>query len=138
MLTTSWSVPAGDLEATQEVRAVSPESLDFLGKQSTRPRLGDTGPLGHADLANRLCGKDIAEGNAFSTGWVFNSDNKAPGLYPGLSRILLPLGKFQTLKASGTLPMVFGYYAASFIEQYGHIVGLTDWATRCSAARCNG
>ena len=75
--------------------------------------------MGHADLANRLCSKDIAEGNAFSTGWVFDSENKAPGLYPGLSRILLPLGKFQTLKASGNLPMVFGYY--------DYMDALTEW-----------
>ena len=119
VLTTSWSVPAGDLESTQEISAVSPESLDFLGRQATRPRLGDTGPVGHADLANRLCGKDVAEGNAFSTGWVFDSENKAPGLYPGLSRILLPLGKFQTLKSSGSLPMVFGYY--------DYMDALTEW-----------
>jgi outer membrane protein OmpA-like peptidoglycan-associated protein len=99
--------------------AVSPENLDFLDDGPTRPRVHETGQLGHAILANKVCGKDIAEADTFSTGWVFNSEDKAPGLYPGVSRIFLPIKKFQTLKASGTLPMAFGYY--------DYMDALTEW-----------
>jgi outer membrane protein OmpA-like peptidoglycan-associated protein len=119
VLTTSWSVPAGDLESTQEIRLISPDNLDFQGSQATRPRIGDTGSLGYADLPSRVCGKDIAGGETFSTGWVFNTENKAPGLYPGVSRILLPIQKLQTVKATGNLPMVFGYY--------DYMDALTEW-----------
>lgn len=119
VLTTSWSVPAGDLESTDQIMAVSPENLDFLDDGPTRPRVHETGQLGHAILANKVCGKDIAEADTFSTGWVFNSEDKAPGLYPGVSRIFLPIKKFQTLKASGTLPMAFGYY--------DYMDALTEW-----------
>ncbi len=119
LLTTSWSVPAGDLEETDQIMAVSPENLDFLEDGPTRPRVGEPGQLGHAILANKVCSKDIAEADTFSTGWVFNSEDKAPGLYPGVSRIFLPIEKFQTLKASGTLPMVFGYY--------DYMDALTEW-----------
>jgi outer membrane protein OmpA-like peptidoglycan-associated protein len=119
VLTTSWSVPAGDLESTQGISLVSSQNLDFQFSGTTRPRVKETGDLRHADLANRLCDKDIAEGQTFSTGWVFSSDETAPGLYPGISRIVLPIKKFQTLKSSGTLPLVFGYY--------DYMDALTEW-----------
>ncbi len=119
VLTTSWSVPAGDLEETDSIISILPESLDFIDDGPTRPRVHDQGQLGHATLANKVCRKDVVEGEAFSTGWVFDNHDKAPGLYPGVSRILLPAGKFQTLKTSGTLPMVFGYY--------DYMDTLTEW-----------
>ena len=119
LLTTSWSVPAGDLESTDQITAVSPGELDFHHDGPTRPRVGETGRLGHAILDNKVCGEDIAEAETFSTGWVFNSEDKAPGLYPGVSREVLSSKKFQTLKSSATLPMVFGYY--------DYMDALTEW-----------
>ena len=119
VLTTSWTVPAGDLEETDTINSVSPDNLDFVDDGPTRPRVGEAGQIGHATLTNKVCGKDVAEGETFSTGWVFNSDDKAPGLYPGVSRILLPLKQFHTLATSGTLPMVFGYY--------DYMDALTEW-----------
>jgi hypothetical protein len=119
VLTTSWSVPAGDLESTDQITSVSTGEFDFQNSGPTRPRVGEQGKIGHAVLANRVCGQDIAEADTFSTGWVFNSEDKAPGVYPGVSRTVLSLRKFQTLKASGTLPMVFGYY--------DYMDALTEW-----------
>jgi outer membrane protein OmpA-like peptidoglycan-associated protein len=119
VLTTSWSVPAGDLESTDQITSVTPGEFDFQDSGPTRPRVGEQGKIGHAVLANRVCSKDIAEADTFSTGWVFNPEDKAPGIYPGVSRTVLSLKKFQTLKASGTLPMVFGYY--------DYMDALTEW-----------
>ena len=119
LLTTSWSVPAGDLESTDQITAVSPGEFDFQYSGPTRPRVGEQGQIRHAVLANRVCGEDIAQADTFSTGWVFNSEHKAPAVYPGVSRTVLSINKFQTLKASGTLPMVFGYY--------DYMDALTEW-----------
>jgi outer membrane protein OmpA-like peptidoglycan-associated protein len=119
VLTTSWSVPAGDLESTDLIKAVSPEELDFRYTGPTRPRAGEQGHLGHAVLDNRVCGKDVAQSEAFSTGWVFNPESKAPGLYPGVSRAVISAKKFQALQASGILPLVFVYYDYTDV--------LTEW-----------
>ena len=119
LLTTSWSVPAGDLESTDQITAVSPGEFDFRYDGPTRPRVGEPGRLGHAVLDNKVCGEDIAEGDTFSTGWVFNSEDKSPGVYPGVSREVLSIKKFKTLKSSASLPMVFGYY--------DYMDALTEW-----------
>jgi outer membrane protein OmpA-like peptidoglycan-associated protein len=119
LLTTSWSVPAGDLESTDQITAVSLGELDFHYDGPTRPRVGEQGKLGHAVLDNKVCGEDIAEADTFSTGWVFNPEDKAPGLYPGVSREVLSSKKFQMLQSSATLPMVFGYYE--------YMDALTEW-----------
>ena len=119
LLTTSWSVPAGDLESTDQVTAVSSWEFDFQHTGPTRPRVGEQGQLGHTVLANKVCGEDIAEADTFSTGWVVDSESKAPGVYPGVSREVLSIKKFQTLKSSATLPMVFGYY--------DYMDALTEW-----------
>jgi len=105
VLTTSWSVPAGDLESTDQITAVSPGEFDFQHTGPTRPRVGEQGQLGHAVLANKVCGQDIAEAET--------------SIYPGVSREVLSSKKFQTLKSSAVLPMVFGYY--------DYMDALTEW-----------
>ena len=66
----------------------------------------------HPVFNNTVCGKDVIEGRAFATGWVVKSMKEpiAPGLYPGLSRIVLPATKFKDFKSSGSTDLVFAYY----------------------------
>jgi outer membrane protein OmpA-like peptidoglycan-associated protein len=75
----------------------------------------------HADFINTVCAKDITEGEAYSTGWKFNSlkNPLAPGLYPGVSRLLVPAAKFNELKSSGSTTFVFAYY--------DYMDALTEW-----------
>src|SRR4029077_3009267 len=63
----------------------------------------------------------IAEGDAYSTGWVFKSTKEpiAPGLYPGVARLLLPARKFNELKSSGSTKLVFAWY--------DYMDALTEW-----------
>ena len=109
ILTTSWSLPKGDAESDNKIQSVTPAALAFQF-DGIAARYIDMSDKKHAVLDNTVCGKDIAQGEAFSTGWYFTKDLTAPGLYPGLSHILLPAGKFATLKSTGSLPMVFGWY----------------------------
>lgn len=112
ILTTSWSLPKGDGESDHKIQSVSPGSLafQFSGIASAYIDMSDAK---HPVFNNTLCGKDLVAGEAFATGWEFTGkdDNLVtPGLYPGLSRILLPAGKFATLKSTGSLPLVFAWY----------------------------
>lgn len=109
ILTTSWSLPKGDAESDNKIQSVTPDALAFQ-YDGVAARYIDMSDKRHAVLNNTVCGKDILQGEAFSTGWYFTKDLTAPGLYPGLTHILLPTGKFATLKSTGSLPMVFGWY----------------------------
>lgn len=118
ILTSSWSLPKGDAESDNKIQSVTPAALAFL-YDGVAARYIDMRDKQHAVLNNTVCGKDIAQGEAFSTGWYFTKDLTAPGLYPGLTHILLPTGKFATLKSTGSLPMVFGWYDYTDV--------LTEW-----------
>ena len=121
-LTTSWSLPLADAESDEILRSVSPTSLVF--QYSGIAALGlDMAIKSHADLSNTVCGKDIAEGEAYSTGWEFKMSKDeppvAPGLYPGISRLVVPATKFNELKSSGSTKMVFAFY--------DYMDALTEW-----------
>src|SRR6185437_12474320 len=89
ILTSSWSLPKGDAESDNKIQSVTPAALAFQ-YDGVAARYIDMRDKRHAVLNNTVCGKDIAQGEAFSTGWYFTKDLTAPGLYPGLSHILLP------------------------------------------------
>jgi outer membrane protein OmpA-like peptidoglycan-associated protein len=119
VLTTSWSLPKGDAEADHAIQSVSPGSLNFQFSGIASAYIDMSQPK-HPVFDNTVCGKDLVAGEAFATGWQFTAkDDVAPGLYPGLSRILLPEGKFATLKSTGSMPLVFAFY--SYMDT------LTEW-----------
>jgi outer membrane protein OmpA-like peptidoglycan-associated protein len=120
ILTSSWSLPLADAEGDNIIHSVTPAGLVFehIGVAA----LGlDMAVKTKADINSTVCGKDIAEGEAYSTGWVFKSTQEpiAPGLYPGVSRLLLPTGKFNELKSSGSTKLVFAWY--------DYMDALTEW-----------
>ena len=120
ILTSSWSLPLADAESDSIIHAVSPGSLVF--EYSGVAALGlDMSLKSHPDFNNTVCGKDIAEGEAYSTGWTFKSIKEpiTPGLYPGVSRILVPAKKFNELKSSGSTKIVFAWY--------DYMDALTEW-----------
>jgi outer membrane protein OmpA-like peptidoglycan-associated protein len=120
ILTSSWSLPLADAESDNIIHAVSPGSLVFEYSGTAAVGL-DMKIKSHPDFNNTVCGKDIAEGEAYSTGWVFKSteDPITPGLYPGISRLLLPARKFDELKSSGSTKLVFAWY--------DYMDALTEW-----------
>lgn len=122
VLTYSWSLPLADAEGDEIVRSVSPASLIFQDSGIAAVGL-DMAFKAHVDLNNTVCAKDIAEGEAYSTGWTFKMSKDqppvAPGLYPGISRLLVPAQKFNELKSSGSTRMVFAYY--------DYMDALTEW-----------
>ena len=120
ILTTSWSLPLADAESDHIIEAVSPAALVF--EFSGIAALGlDMSLKIHPVFNNTVCGKDVVEGRAFATGWELQSTKEpiAPGLYPGLSRILLPATKFSDLKSSGSTELVFAFY--------DYMDPLTEW-----------
>lgn len=120
VLTSSWSLPLADAESDNIIRPVSPSSLVFeyngvaaLGldmKYKSRPDFNET-----------VCAKDIAEGEAYATGWTAKSLKEpiTPGLYPGVARLLVPATKFNQLKSSGSTELVFALY--------DYMDALTEW-----------
>jgi outer membrane protein OmpA-like peptidoglycan-associated protein len=120
ILTHSWSLPLADAESDSIIRSVSSPSLIFEYNGIVAEGL-DMSIKGHADFNNTVCGKDIAEGEAYSTGWSFKSVKEplAPGLYPGVSRLLVPANKFSELKSSGSTKLVFAWY--------DYMDALTEW-----------
>ncbi|HEY1676927.1 MAG TPA: OmpA family protein [Candidatus Sulfotelmatobacter sp.] len=120
ILTSSWSLPLADAESDNIIRSVSPPSLVF--EYSGIAAVGlDMKEKSHPDFNETVCAKDIAEGEAYSTGWVFKSTTESvtPGLYPGISRLLLPAIKFNDLKTSGSTKLVFAWY--------DYMDALTEW-----------
>jgi outer membrane protein OmpA-like peptidoglycan-associated protein len=122
VLTYAWSLPLADAEGDSIVRAVSPTSLIFEANGIAALGL-DMAFKSHVEFNNTVCAKDIAEGEAYSTGWKFMMSKDqppvTPGLYPGVSRLLLPAGKFNELKSSGSTKLVFAYY--------DYMDALTEW-----------
>ena len=103
--------------ATKSIQSVSPAvfGFEYNGVVASAPDMSDAQ---HTKLNNTVCSKDLLHGEAFSTGWGFHKLT-APGLYPGLSRLLLPAQKFAALKSSGSVPFVFGWYE--------YMDTLTEW-----------
>ena len=133
ILTTSWSLPKGDAESDTKIQSVTPAALAFQ-YDGVAARYIDMSDKRHAVLNNTVCGKDIAQGEAFSTGWYFTKDLTAPGLYPGLTHILLPAGKFATLKSTSSLPMVFGFYDYTDVLTEWELLAWKGTLTRVEAA----
>jgi outer membrane protein OmpA-like peptidoglycan-associated protein len=120
VLTSSWSLPLADAESDSIIHAVSPGSLVFEFSGVAAVGL-DMKIKSHPDFNNTVCGKDIAEGESYSTGWVFKSTTEpiAPGLYPGVSRLLVPEKKINELKSSGSTKLIFAWY--------DYMDALTEW-----------
>ena len=120
VLTHSWSLPLADAESDSIIRSVSSPSLIFEYNGIVAEGL-DMSIKGHADFNNTVCARDIIQGEAYSTGWSFKSvkDPLAPGLYPGVSRQLVPTNKFRELKSSGSTKLVFAWY--------DYMDALTEW-----------
>ena len=122
ILTYSWSLPLADAESDEIIRSTSSASLIFQNSGIAAVGL-DMAFKAHVDLNNTVCAKDIAEGEAYSTGWTFKMSKDqppvTPGLYPGVARLLVPATKFNELKSSGSTRMVFAYY--------DYMDALTEW-----------
>ena len=120
VMTTSWSLPPGDLESDEEIQSVAPQNMAFQFRGPVVPGL-DLHEARPAQLDNTVCGKDVTKGQTFSTGWKFETLDapKSPGIFPGISRIVLHGKEFQSLKTTGTLPMVFAWY--------DYMDALTEW-----------
>jgi outer membrane protein OmpA-like peptidoglycan-associated protein len=121
ILTTSWSLPLADAESSHIIESASPSALVFEFNGVAALGL-DISVKSHPVFSNTVCGKDVVEGEAYSTGWTVKSMKEpiTPGLYPGVSRILLAATKFNELKSSGSTKLVFAYYAYMDV--------LTEWA----------
>ena len=117
VLTSSWSLPKGDAEEDETIQSVSPATLDFQ-LQGTMAKYIDMSDARPASLNNTVCAKDILTGEAFSTGWEFYKQ-QAPGLYPGISRLVISQQEFAKLKSTGSMPFVFGWYT--------YMDTLTEW-----------
>jgi outer membrane protein OmpA-like peptidoglycan-associated protein len=122
ILTESWSLPLADAESDRIIRSVVPGSLVFEYNGIVAAGL-DMAFKDHADFNNTVCSKDLAEGEAYSTGWMFKTEKGkppiSPGLFPGISRLLVPAKKFNELKSSGLTRLVFGWY--------DYMDALTEW-----------
>lgn len=120
ILTNSWSLPLADAEGDSIIQSVSSASLLFRYNGIAAAGL-DMAAKSHADFINTVCAKDIAEGEAYSTGWSAQSlkDPITPGLYPGVSRLLVPATKFNELRSSGSTKLVFAWY--------DYMDALTEW-----------
>lgn len=120
ILTSSWSLPLADAESDNIIHSVAAPSLVF--EYSGVAAVGlDMKIKSHPDFDETVCGKDIAEAEAYSTGWVFESTKNpvTPNLYPGVSRLLVPASKFNELKSSGSTKLVFAWY--------DYMDALTEW-----------
>lgn len=110
ILTDSWSLPLADAESDNIIRSVSPESLVFEYKGIGATDIAMTHKI-HPDFNQTVCAKDIVEGQAYATGWTFKSEKEpAPGLYPGVSFLLVPGARFNDLKSTGSTKWVHLLY----------------------------
>ncbi|HEY7353432.1 MAG TPA: zinc ribbon domain-containing protein, partial [Terriglobales bacterium] len=111
ILTDSWSLPNADAESDNIIQAVSPASFVFewKGVAGTDNALSTTS---HPDLNQTVCAKDLTEGKAYATGWSLKSIKEpiAPGLYPGVSFLLVPGTRFNELKSGGSTKWVHLLY----------------------------
>ena len=111
ILTDSWSLPLADAESDNIIRSVSPASLVFEYNGVAATDIAMT-IKSHPDFNQTVCAKDIVEGQAYATGWSFKSLKEpiAPGLYPGVSFLLVPGTRFNALKAAGSTQWVHLLY----------------------------
>jgi outer membrane protein OmpA-like peptidoglycan-associated protein len=111
VLTDSWSLPLADAEDDNIIQSVSPSSLAFewKGVAGTDNALTSRS---YSDLNQTVCAKDIVDGEAYATGWTLKSMKEpiAPGLYPGVSRLLIPTARFNELKSAGSMKWVHLLY----------------------------
>jgi outer membrane protein OmpA-like peptidoglycan-associated protein len=120
VLTESWSLPLADAESDFIIRSVSAASLVFEDSGVAAVGL-DMKYKGHPDFNETVCAKDLVEGEAYATGWTVKSLKEpiTPGLHPGVSRILVPITKFNELKSSGSTKWAFVFY--------DYIDAITEW-----------
>ena len=111
VLTYSWSLPLADAESDNIVQSVSPASLVFEQRGVGASDVAMT-TKSHPDFTQTLCAKDLVEGEAYATGWSLKSDKEpiAPGLYPGVSFLLVPGTRFNDLKSAGSTKWVHLLY----------------------------
>lgn len=111
VLTDSWSLPLADAEDDNILQSVSPSSLVFEWKGVAGTDNALTSRI-YPDLSQTVCAKDIVDGEAYATGWSLKSmkEPMAPGLYPGVSRLLIPNAKFNELKSAGSTKWVHLLY----------------------------
>ena len=111
ILTDSWSLPLADAESDNIIRSVSPASLVFEYNGVGASDIAMT-IKSHPDFNQTVCAKDIVEGQAYATGWSFKSLKEpiAPGLYPGVSFLLVPGTRFNDLKSAGSTKWVHLLY----------------------------
>ena len=111
ILTESWSLPLADAESDNIIQVVSPASLVFEQNGVGATDIAMTMKF-HADLNQTVCAKDIVEGEAYATGWSFKSVKEpiAPGLYPGVSFLLVPGTRFNDLKSTSSTKWVHLLY----------------------------
>jgi len=111
VLTDSWSLPLADAEDDNIIQSVSPSSFAFewKGVAGTDNALTSRS---YSDLNQTVCAKDIVDGEAYATGWSFRSlkDPIAPGLYPGVSRLLVPTARINQLRSVGSTKWVHLLY----------------------------
>jgi len=111
ILTDSWSLPLADAESDNIIRLVSPASLVFEQRGVGATDIAMTIKT-HPDFNQTVCAKDVVEGEAYATGWTFKSVKEpvAPGLYPGVSFLLVPGTRFNKLKSAGSTKWVHLLY----------------------------
>ena len=111
VLTDSWSLPLADAESDNIIRSVSSASLVFEQKGVAGSDIALT-TKSYPDFNQTVCAKDIVEGEAYATGWTFKSVKEpiAPGLYPGVSFLLVPGTRFNELKSAGSTKWVHLLY----------------------------
>ena len=120
ILTDSWSLPLADAESDNIIRSVSSASLVFEYNGVGASDIAMT-IKSHPDSNQTVCAKDIVEGEAHATGWSFKSVKEpiAPGLYPGVSFLLVPGTRFNDLKSAGSTKLVH--------LLYDYMDGLNEW-----------
>jgi outer membrane protein OmpA-like peptidoglycan-associated protein len=111
VLTDSWSLPLADAESDNIIQAVSPASLVFEWKGVAGTDNALTSKS-YPDFNQTVCAKDIVQGEAYATGWTLKSGKEpiAPGLYPGVSFLLVPGTRFNDLKSMGSTKWVHLLY----------------------------
>ena len=111
ILTDSWSLPLADAESDDIIRSVSPASLVFEHNGVAATDIAMT-TKSHPDFNQTVCAKDFMEGKAYATGWSLKSIKEpiAPGLYPGVSFLLVPGTRFNELKSGGSTKWVHLLY----------------------------
>ena len=111
VLTDSWSLPQADAESDNIIQVVSPPFLVFEQRGVAASDIAMR-TKSHTDIKQTVCAKDVVEGEAYATGWSIKSVKEpiAPGLYPGVSFLLVPSTRFNELKSAGSAKWVHLLY----------------------------